>query len=45
VNRQVDTSRPMFTGRSHGVRGGGAFDPTMVLLALIAVTVAWRARS
>lgn len=45
VNRQVDASRPMFTGRSHGVRGGGAFDPTMVLLALIAVTVAWRARS
>ncbi|HKR62122.1 MAG TPA: VIT and VWA domain-containing protein [Thermoanaerobaculia bacterium] len=45
VNFQADRSKPMFSGRSHSVRGGGAFDPTMVLLALIAVTAAWRMRS
>lgn len=44
ATRQVDTSQPMFRGRSHGVRGGGAFDPAMVLLALIAVVAALRIR-
>jgi Ca-activated chloride channel homolog len=42
VNRSVDTSRPMFTGRSHGVKGGGAFDPWMAVLALMAALAMWR---
>lgn len=42
VNRRVDHSRPMFTGRSHGVKGGGAFDPWMAVLALMAVLAMWR---
>jgi Ca-activated chloride channel homolog len=37
TNGRVDQSKPMFSGKSHGVRGGGAFDPSMVLLALFAV--------
>jgi Ca-activated chloride channel homolog len=45
VNRAVDTQRPMFKDRSHSVRGGGAFDPTMVLLALVAAIAVMRVRS
>jgi Ca-activated chloride channel homolog len=45
VNRRVDTSKPMFNGKSHGVRGGGAFDPWMALLAVVAAVLVWRSRS
>jgi Ca-activated chloride channel homolog len=38
VKRRVDTN-PMFRGRAHGVRGGGAFDWATVLLVLFAVNV------
>jgi Ca-activated chloride channel family protein len=46
MNRRVDTAAPMFTGKSSGVssKGGGAFDPWMVLLALFAATAAWRVK-
>jgi len=44
VNRRVDHGSPMFTGRSHGVRGGGAFDPWMLVLALAAAASAFRLR-
>lgn len=42
VNRRADNSAPMFTGKSHGVRGGGAFDPWMALIALFAAIAVWR---
>jgi Ca-activated chloride channel family protein len=42
VNRRVDTSAPMFTGKAHGIKGGGAFDPWMALLALLAAAAMWR---
>lgn len=42
VNRRVDNSKPMFSGRSHGLKGGGAFDPWMVLLAALAALAVWR---
>lgn len=44
VNRRADRSKPMFGGRSAGVRGGGAFDPMMALLALLTVLVVVRVR-
>ena len=43
-NRRADNSKPMFGGRSHGVRGGGAFDPWMALLAVLAALALWRLR-
>lgn len=45
VNRRVDNSAPMFKGKSHGLKGGGAFDPWMALLALLAAVAVWRAKS
>ncbi|HVR41447.1 MAG TPA: VIT and VWA domain-containing protein [Thermoanaerobaculia bacterium] len=44
VNRRVDTAKPMTTGKSHSLRGGGAFDPMLVLLAAIAVFAAMKAK-
>ncbi len=44
VNRRADRSKPMFGGRSAGVRGGGAFDPMMALLALLTVLVVVKVR-
>lgn len=44
ANRRTDNSTPMFSGRSHGVRGGGAFDPWMALLAVFAAVAVWRMR-
>lgn len=44
LNRRADTSRPMFRGRSHGVRGGGAFDVWTMLMALITAFVLWRVK-
>jgi Ca-activated chloride channel homolog len=44
VNRRVDQGKPMFSGRSHGVRGGGAFDPWMLVMALAAAAAAFRIR-
>lgn len=35
-NVRVDAPKPMFKGKSHGLKGGGAFDPMMALLALFA---------
>ncbi|HEX2834004.1 MAG TPA: VIT and VWA domain-containing protein [Thermoanaerobaculia bacterium] len=43
-NTRVDQSKPMFSGRSHGIKGGGAFDPWMAVLALVAVAAAVRLR-
>ncbi|MEA2488732.1 MAG: Ca-activated chloride channel [Acidobacteriota bacterium] len=40
VNRRVDTKAPMYGGSSHGLRGGGAFDPFTVLLAIGAALAA-----
>jgi Ca-activated chloride channel family protein len=45
TNNRADHSRPMFSGRAHGIRGGGALDPLSVILALIAVYAALRMRS
>jgi Ca-activated chloride channel family protein len=45
ANRRVDSNGPMFSGRSHGVRGGGAIDPLMALLAVLTLLVVFRARS
>jgi Ca-activated chloride channel homolog len=45
ANRRVDNSAPMFTGKSHGVRGGGAFDPWMALIAVFAAIAVWRMKS
>ena len=45
ANRRVDSSRPMFSGRSHGLKGGGAFDPMLALLALTAAAAVLRFRS
>ena len=45
ANRRVDSSRPMFSGRSHGLKGGGAFDPMLALLALTAAAAVIRFRS
>lgn len=45
ANRRVDNGSPMFPGRSHSVRGGGAFDPLMALLALLTALVALRLRT
>lgn len=42
ANRRVDNTAPMFSGRSHRVRGGGAFDPWMALLAVFAALALWR---
>lgn len=44
VNTRADQSNPMFSGRSHGIKGGGAFDPWMALLAIVAVVAAVRLR-
>ncbi len=44
-NNRVDQSRPMFSGRSHGIKGGGAFDPFTVILALVAACAALRLKS
>ena len=44
VNRRADHQKPMFNGRSHGLKGGGAFDPMMVLLALTAALAALHTR-
>jgi Ca-activated chloride channel homolog len=44
VNRRVDNGKPMFGGRSHGLKGGGAFDPWMALLAVLAALAVWRMR-
>ncbi|HJQ40034.1 MAG TPA: VIT and VWA domain-containing protein [Thermoanaerobaculia bacterium] len=44
-NRRVDNSSPMFSGKSHGVKGGGAFDPWMALLAVFAAVAVWRMKS
>jgi len=44
VNRRVDTSKPMFSGRSAGLKGGGAFDPWMALLAVFAALAVWRVK-
>jgi len=44
-NNRADSGRPMFSGRAHGIRGGGAFDPLMVILALVAACAALRLRS
>ena len=42
MNRRVDASAPMFSGKASGLKkGGGAFDPWMVLLALFAAAAAW----
>jgi len=43
-NNQVDPSQPMFRGRSSGLRGGGAIDPILALLALLTVLVIARVR-
>lgn len=45
ANRRVDNSKPMFTGKSHGLKGGGAFDPWMALLAVMAAVAVWRMKS
>lgn len=45
VNRRADTSAPMFKGKSSGLKGGGAFDPWMVLLALFTAAAVWRAKA
>ncbi|HEX2059317.1 MAG TPA: VWA domain-containing protein, partial [Thermoanaerobaculia bacterium] len=45
VNRQVDSSAPMFRGRAPRLRGGGAFDPLTAILALVAAIAAWRMRA
>jgi Ca-activated chloride channel homolog len=42
ANRRADTSAPMFRGKSHGIKGGGAFDPWMALLAVLAAAAVWR---
>lgn len=42
INTRVDNNRPMFGGRSHGLKGGGAFDPWMVVLALFAAAMVVR---
>ena len=44
VNHQADRGKPMFSGRSHGLKGGGAFDPWMAILALVAAVAALRLR-
>ncbi len=44
VNRRADTSAPMFKGKSPGLKGGGAFDPWMALLAVLAAIAVWRAK-
>ena len=45
VNRRVDANAPMFgSGKSHGVRGGGAFDGWSALLAIGAALAAWKVR-
>jgi len=43
-NNRVDNAKPMFSGKSHGVRGGGAFDPFTALLALVAAVAVFRFR-
>lgn len=45
VNRSVDQGKPMFRGRSHGLKGGGAFDPWMAMLAMLTAIAVWRMRS
>ncbi|HEU4523243.1 MAG TPA: hypothetical protein VFT12_14635, partial [Thermoanaerobaculia bacterium] len=45
ANHRVDSSKPMFSGRSHGLKGGGAFDPWLALLAVVAAAAAIRFRS
>lgn len=44
VNRRADNGKPMFSGKAHGVKGAGAFDPLMALMALVAVAAALRIR-
>jgi Ca-activated chloride channel family protein len=45
VNRSVDHVKPMFRGRPHGLKGGGAFDVWTMLLSLISAVVLWRVKS
>ena len=45
VNRRIDASQPMFSGKAHGLKGGGAFDPFTALLAIAVAIAAWRLRS
>ena len=42
VSRRVDNSQPMFSGRSSGVKGGGAFDVWTALLGVLAALMVWR---
>jgi hypothetical protein len=35
----------MFSGRSHGLRGGGAFDPLLAIMAVFAAAAVLRFRS
>lgn len=44
-NVRVDHHKPMFRGLAPRLKGGGAFDPSMALLALVAAIAAWRLRS
>jgi Ca-activated chloride channel family protein len=45
-NVRVDHNRPMFPGGfAPRLRGGGAFDPMMAILALAAAIAAWRLRA
>ncbi len=43
-NVQADRHKPMFGGRAPSLKGGGAFDPWMALLALAAALAAMRLR-
>lgn len=44
ANVQADRHKPMFGGRAPSLKGGGAFDPWMALLALFAAIAAMRLR-
>jgi len=41
---RVDGSRPMFNGPAATTKGGGAVDPIVAILAVIAAFAVWRAR-
>jgi hypothetical protein len=42
---RVDGSRPMFNGSAPTMRGGGAVDPIVAILAAIAAFAVWRTRN
>lgn len=44
-NRRADAQQPMFNGRAPSVKGGGAFDPWIALLAIATAIAAWRMRA